>query len=161
MIFTIRRFRALKAPRGPKMAPRRPQIALGRPQDGLRLPQEGPKRASGKLKRAPEGPKRAPSWPQEGSKRGSKRAPREKPEPTWLGDPSRAARGPLWDPSGTLPGPFQSHILEPMRGTFCLFLLAPRLPPTDPKMASFWSRIIFFTGMGGRSNSYPRVHIYY
>ena len=125
--FTIRRYCATGAPKGPKMAPRQPKMGLGGSQDSPRWPKDGPKRASGKLKWAQEGPKKAPRWP--------KWAPRETPRALQEGTPTQLGSGtppgPPWDPSGTLPGPLQSRFWNRFGQHFVIF----RLTQVAPKRA--------------------------
>ena len=73
MIFRIRRYSAMEAPRGPKMALKLPKMVPQRPRDAPRRGQERPKRASWKLKMAQEWPTRAPRTLQEGPQERPKR----------------------------------------------------------------------------------------
>ena len=117
MIFRIRRYSAMEAPRGPKMALRRPKMVPRRPQDAPRRPQERPKRVSGRLKMAQERPTRAPRRLQEGSKKGPKRVPRGTSGSSWLRDLSRNPLAPSRTPPGSSqdrPGPLRRAILRPI-----------------------------------------------
>ena len=121
MIFKIRRYSAMEAPRGPKMALKRPKMVPQRPQDAPRRPQERPKRVSGRLKMAQERPTRAPRRLQEGSKKGpkkgSKRVPRGTSGSSWLRDLSRNPLAPSRTPPGSSrdrPGPLRGAILRPI-----------------------------------------------
>ena len=108
MIFRIRRYSAIEAPREPKMALKRPKMVPRRPKDAPRRPQERPKRASGRLKMAQEGPKRAPRELQEGPQERSKR----EIGPSLVRGPSRSLPGPSRTPPGS---DFGTH-LGPQHG---------------------------------------------
>ena len=117
MIFRIRRYSAMEAPRGPKMALKRPKMVPRLPQYAPRRPQERPKRVSGRLKMAQERPTRAPRRLQEGSKKGPKRVPSGTSGSSWLRDLSRNTLGPSQTPPGSFrdrPGPLWGSILRPI-----------------------------------------------
>ena len=112
MIFRIRRYSAMGAHRGPKMAPKLPKMAPRRPQHGPKRLQERPKKATGRLKMAQERPTRAPKGPREGHSEGPKSdiGPKLAQRPLWEAprtrlDPSGESPGTLPGASGELPGP--------------------------------------------------------
>ena len=117
MIFKIRRYSAMEAPRGPKMALKRPKMVPRRPQDAPRRPQERPKRANWKPKIAQGRPTRAPRRLHEGSKKGPKRVPSGTSGSSWLRDLSRNPLAPSRAPPGSSrdrPGPLQGALLRPI-----------------------------------------------
>ena len=94
MIFMIRRYSAMEAPRVPQIAPKRPQ-------HGSKTGQDGPKMARRRLRGGSKGPRNGPRGPQQGPKRVPRGASRGLQERTRNQHGSESLPGPSWARPGS------------------------------------------------------------